>query len=83
MPALQDLVIKVNELTTNAYFLLRLLFTKDLYTNPNFPLSHYVNKEFYVEVFVSLTTRHVRHETATLQILEYGGLIRSCLSFLE
>ena len=81
MEALQNLVVTVNELTTNTYLFSRLLFTRELYPNQNFLLSHFVTKEFFTEVFLSLTTRHEHGSIATPQTLEYRDLIRSCLPY--
>ena len=77
--ALQDLVKDVNELTTHAYLFARFLFIRELHHDPTFDLEHFVTKDFFVEVFLSLTTRTPIDSRASNRTLEYKQLIRSGL----
>ena len=79
--ALNELVTKVNELTVHTYMFSRFLFMRELRHDPNFDLQHFVTKAFFVEVFLSLTTRTPNNMLANEQTLEYRQLIISGMSY--
>jgi hypothetical protein len=79
--ALNNLVIKVNQLTIHTYMLSRFLFVRELSDDPNFNLQEYVTKDFFVEVFLSLTTRDRNDERCSTQTLYYRRFIDTGINY--
>jgi hypothetical protein len=77
---LQNLVVTVNDLTTHTYLFSRLLFTRELHYDRNFPLPDYVTREFFAEIFLSLARRRQLTRNS-LQTSQYRDLIMSCLPY--
>jgi hypothetical protein len=61
----------------------RFLFVRELHLDPNFDLRRFVTKEFFAEVFQSLTTRHTTYRGATERTLEHRQLIASSMSYYK
>ncbi|KAH8552695.1 hypothetical protein BGW37DRAFT_550972, partial [Umbelopsis sp. PMI_123] len=79
--ALNNLFIKVNQLTIHTYMLSRFLFVRELSDDPNFNLLEYVTKDFFVEVFLSLTTRVRNDLRCSTQTLYYRRLIDTGINY--
>lgn len=50
----------VNDITTHTYSFLKYIFIKEVKDDRNFELSSFLNKSFFIEVFLSLVERQVR-----------------------
>jgi hypothetical protein len=61
----------------------RFLFVRELSHDPSFDIQHFVTKEFFVEVFLSLTTRAQNDTRATVRTLEYRQLIMSGINYYK
>lgn len=55
-----NLVDTTNAIVTHTYAFLKYIFLKELEDNDDFNLSEFVNKPFFMEVFLSLVDRQVR-----------------------
>lgn len=53
-PALEEFILKVNQLTKHTYAFIKHIFLCELAENESFSLAENVNCDFFVEVFLSL-----------------------------
>lgn len=81
IPKLQSLVLKVHTLVTHTYLFARFIFVHELQQDDlSFSLEDHVQKRFFEEVFLSLTTRTSRLKAKTSpQILTWQQLIHAHL----
>ncbi|KAI9260954.1 hypothetical protein EDC94DRAFT_132528 [Helicostylum pulchrum] len=59
IPALHDLVKVTNMIVTNTFAFLKYVFIQELESSENFDLENFINKRFFVEVFLSLVDKQV------------------------
>lgn len=74
LPVLQELMSKVNTITTHAYASSKHIFLSELGRNDTFNLNQLISQDFFVEVFLSLIDRTTTTR-ATDKTLSYRQLI--------
>lgn len=73
--ALHDLIDTTHKLVTHTYLFIKFIFIEALEEDDAFDLNSYVNKNFFVEVFLALTDRKERSGTLKEETARYRDLI--------